>query len=151
MRPRQAQPENYAEMYLAAAQDHAPAALEMHDAGRYVLAHYLAGLAVECVLRAYRYRITPGFSGRHDLEALYEAAQFSDVVPEESRPEIEAALIEVARRWSNSHRYRSECALGDYLRQGGFGRKGKFIKESSRRIVNAALILVNQEVLRWNE
>ena len=79
--PRKAAEEDYAEIYYEAAKEHKALAQELHEAGRYVMAHYLAGLAVECILRAYHYRLSPVFSGRHNLQTLYWDAQFDDVVP----------------------------------------------------------------------
>lgn len=115
------------------------------------MAHYVAGLAVECILRAYRYRIDPAFTARHDLRALYAESRFGERLAPEDAQRILAALAEVITRWSNSHRYRSEAALREYLRRAGLNGKGKFVKESSRRIVNAALMLVDQGALRWND
>ena len=56
--------------YKIAAEEHVSAARELYVRQRYVLAHYVAGLAVECMLRAYRGRIDPVFYGRHDLYLL---------------------------------------------------------------------------------
>ena len=57
--PRKAAEEDYAEIYYEAAKEHRDLALELHEAGRYVMAHYLSGLAVECILRAYQYSTQP--------------------------------------------------------------------------------------------
>ncbi len=149
--PRKATEEDYAEIYRDAAQEHKTLAVELHEAGRYVMAHYVAGLAVECILRAYRYRFDPAFDARHDLKALYAASRFGNTVPPEDEEGISEVFAEVVRRWSNSHRFRSERALHDYLRQAGLGHKGKFVRESSRRIVSAAIRIVEQGVRHWND
>ena len=148
--PRKVAEEDYAETYKEAAKEHKSLAQEMHEQGRYVMAHYLAGLAVECLLRAYHYRLSPVFSGRHDLQALYRDAQFDAVVPPVDKEKVNAALTEIVRRWSNSHRYRSEEALRLFLWRANLGRKGKFVRESSRRIVNAAIVIVEIGVLKWS-
>lgn len=149
MRPSKAVGEDYASIYLAAAQEHRTLANEMHQAGRYVMSHYISGLAVECLLRAYRYRIDPVFDSRHNLQALYTASGLGDELSTEERGEFAIAMTEVARRWSNTHRFRSEKALRNYLRRAGLGRTGKFVKESSRCIVNATLTIVDKGVLKW--
>lgn len=149
--PRKGTHENEAEIYREAATDHITLARELHEAGRYVMSHYLAGLAVECIFRAYLYRLSPIFSGRHDLQVLYRDARFDDGLTLENKAEVGAALTEVSRRWSNSHRYRSEDALRLFLRRANIGRKGKFVRESSRRITNAATVIVELGVLRWND
>jgi len=148
--PGKAKEDNYAEIYRDAAEEHVSLAQELHDEGRCVMAHYGAGLAVECMLRAYQYRINPVFSGRHDLQALYRDAQFDTALSPDEKEKANAALTEIARRWSNSHRYRSEEALRLFLRRANLGRKGKFVRESSRRIVNAALVIVEIGALKWN-
>ena len=149
--PRKGMQEDEAETYREAAREHMSLARELHEAGRYVMSHYLAGLAVECILRAYLYRLSPIFTGRHDLLVLYREALFDSVVMPEDKDEVKAALTEVTRRWSNSHRYRSEDALRLFLRRAGIGDRGKFVRESSRRIVNAAFIVANQGELHWND
>lgn len=148
--PRKAK-DNEAEIYREAAQEHSILATELHDAGHYVMAHYAAGLAVECMFRAYRYRINPVFDARHSLEALYAAADFGAVVPPDQAAAVETALAEVVRRWSNSHRFRSEQSLREYLKKANLGRTGKYVRESSRRIVNAAIVIVDQGELHWND
>ncbi len=147
--PRKAK-DNEAEIYREAATDHVRLARELHDAGRYVMSHYLAGLAVECILRAYQYRVSPVFSGRHDLQTLYRDAKFDNGMTPEQKIDTVAALTDVTRRWSNSHRYRSEDALRLFLRRANIGHTGKFVRESSRRITNAAAVIVETGVLRWN-
>ena len=149
--PRKVTQKDEAETYREAAREHISLARELHDAGRYVMSHYLAGLAVEYILRAYLYRTSPVFSGRHDLVVLYREAQFDDIVASENKDAVKAALTEVTRRWSNSHRYRSEDALRLFLRRAGIGRTGKFVRESSRQIVNAAFVIANQGELHWND
>ncbi len=142
--------DDYAEVYKEAAKEQKALAQEMHEQGRYVMAHYLAGLAVECLLRAYHYCLNPVFSGRHDLQALYRDAQFDAVVSPEDKRKVNAAMTEIVRRWSNCHRYRSEEALRLFLRRANLGRKGKFVRESSRRIVNAAIVIAEIGVLKWS-
>ncbi len=149
--PRKARQEDHARIYWEAAQEHKTLAVELHEARRYVMAHYVAGLAVECLLRAYRYRFDPAFDARHDLKALYAASRFGNVVPPEDEESIGEAFTEVVRRWSTNHRYRSEQALRDYLHQARLGHKGKFVRESSRRIVSAAIKIVEQGVRHWND
>lgn len=149
--PRKAKSENKAETCREAAQEHKTLAVELHEAGRYVMAHYVAGLAVECILRAYRYRIDPVFDARHDLHSLYSLSQFGNIVSLDREEEISQAFVEVVRRWNNNYRYCSEHSLRNRLRQANLGRTGKFVRESSRLIVIAAIKIVEQGVLHWND
>ena len=138
--------------YLAAATEHVRGARELYSMQRYVLAHYVAGLAVECLLRAYLYRVNPKlFYSRHDLWELEKASGFSDIVPNSQRQKISAALGDVVSRWQNDHRYRSERSLRRFLtgKKLYWRIKGDFVKENSRRIVEAALELVNLGAMAW--
>ena len=141
-----------AEGYRTAAEEHVTAARELHEAGQYVLSHYVAGLAVECLFRAYRFRFDPEFDARHDLHALYRASRFDALIPEGVKTEVSAALSEVILRWNNDYRFRSAASLRTHLRKAGLSRsiKGDFVKESSRRITEAAFRIVNLGVSLWN-
>jgi hypothetical protein len=141
-----------AEVYRAAGEEHVTAARELHETRRHVLSHYVAGLAVECLFRAYRFRLDPEFDARHDLRELYRASEFDTIIPDGVKPEVSAALGEVVSRWNNDFRFRSEASLRNYLRKAGLnhGVRGDFVKESSRRIVEAALVIVNLGVSQWN-
>lgn len=84
-----------ADVYLAAAKERIAEAAELYDSRRYVLCHYMSGLAVECLLRAYRFRKDPEFDSRHDLFALYHASGMADQIPE-------AKAFVVTRHWPKS-------------------------------------------------
>src|SRR4051812_23465888 len=96
-----------AEVYRAAASEHLPAATELYERGRYVLASYVAGLAVESILRAYQFRLDPKFDARHDLHLLYRSSKFEVILPQSQAVEYGQSLGSVAARWNNSHRFRS--------------------------------------------
>ncbi|HOO15982.1 MAG: hypothetical protein KBH81_01885 [Phycisphaerae bacterium] len=139
-----------AETYAVAAQEHVTAAVELHEAERFALAHYIAGLAVECVLRAFKSRLDPVLDERHDLYQLAKGGRFFDRVSEKHLPDLLAAFGEVVARWDNGHRYRSESALRKFLVQRRlFSGKGDLLRNSSRRIVNAALQVVSFGAQTW--
>lgn len=139
-----------ADTYALAAQEHITVALELHESQRYVLSHYVAGLSVECMLRAFKSRVDPVFDERHDLRRLANKGRFLGHASEERQPGIAAALGEIVTRWDNGHRYRSERALRKFLTSRRlFARKGDVLKNSSRRIVNAALELVTFGAQKW--
>ena len=131
------------EIYRAAAVEHASAACSLYSLGRYVLSHYVAGLAVECIFRAYKCRIDPVFDEHHNLNQLAKGAHFYDVVQGRTR-EVQAALDVVVALWVNYHRFRSEKALRAFLKERKLDRgiRGDFVKENSRRIVDAAQAVV---------
>lgn len=143
------------EVYIAAAREHMDAAVTLYEEQveqrNYALAHYLAGLAVECTLRAYLSRITNDFDRVHDLYHLYKASQFYNVVRVERAEAVSAALSEMAIQWNSNHRFGSEAALRTHLKSLGMDRgiKGDFLKERTNRMINAAFTVVNIGVLRW--
>jgi hypothetical protein len=116
-----------------------------------VLAHYVAGLAVECLLRAYRLRLDTAFDERHDLRELAKHSGFWEIVPGHQRKAIGVKFSEVMERWQNNHRYRCEDSLKRFLKQKKLYSKikGNFVKESSRKIVDAALDVVTIGAKAW--
>jgi hypothetical protein len=100
-----------AEIYRDAASEHVTVARELYDAERHLHANYLAGLAVECILRAYRTMIDPDFDSRHDLNRLYKLAKYADIVPTRRAEEVGALLGDVISLWSNDHRFLSTESL----------------------------------------
>lgn len=144
-----------AQAYRDAALEHVAAARELYDAAtpRYALAHYVAGLAVECMLRAYRYRIDAEFDERHDLSVLYKAARFEEIVPDDLREAIGTARGVVVSQWQNNQRFCSEDFLRAFLKRAALDRgiKGDYVKERTRRIINAAFELVSLGDRQWKK
>lgn len=142
-----------AEAYRQAALEHVATARELYDADppRYVMAHYVAGLAVECMLRAYRHWIDTEFDERHDLRALYKAARFDEIVPAALQEKIGTARSIVDSQWQNNHRFCSEEYLRLFFKRGALDRgiRGDFLKERTRRIVNAAFEIVSLGNRQW--
>jgi hypothetical protein len=144
-----------AEDYRDAAAEHVATARLLHDAGRYAAAHYLAGLAVECILRAYRRRMDPAFDARHDLEQLMLASGFGQAVSRLKQPEqrdVETAFAEVVVRWRNNLRYGSEGLLRRFLKAQLLDRgiRGNYLKENSRRICDGAEVIVEAGLRLWS-
>lgn len=64
------------EEYYRAALERMRQAREIHNSGAsYALAMYVSGLAVECILRAFRWQNDRLFEGRHDLEDLLKSSE----------------------------------------------------------------------------
>ncbi len=141
-----------AETYREAAKEHALLARRLHDEWHeYAAAHYWAGLAVECMLRAYRLRHSPGFDSRHDVLGLVHEARFYASLTDELQQQASAAIGEVAMRWRNDHRYRSKRMLLRWLRDEALDRRvrGDRLKFSSRQVVDAALVVVQIGDRAW--
>jgi len=93
------------ESYRAAAGEHLERAQDLFTNGSYHLCHYLAGLAVECHLRAHIRAKTSVFDARHDLELLAIEADFYDAVPISRHGWFSAVFSVLNRRWRSNHRY----------------------------------------------
>jgi hypothetical protein len=142
-----------AKVYRKAAVERAGSLRRLYDNREYVLAIYVAGVAVECMFRAYRAKVDPEFSSRHDLSELARESQIADHVPNALAARYAADLAVVAWRWSNSHRYRSDAAVRKFLKRAGLDRgiKGDALKENAHRAVNSAVDLVKLGERLWKD
>jgi hypothetical protein len=147
-----AQPAHTADTYREAAGELVSLALDLHEQEQYGPAHYIAGVAVECMLRAYRAKIDPHFVSRHVIESLASESKFYDCVRGGNVEEVSAAITTVKLRWSNDHRYRPARMIEQWLRERGLDGKvqpDERMKTSSRAIVNAAVLIVETGEKRW--
>jgi HEPN domain-containing protein len=140
------------EHYLEAAREKVASAFNLYTDSSYVDSLYLAGVAVECLLRAYHLRKTDKFDDRHDLIDLMKQSSIADFIPIEMNREFGASLTAVWRRWKNNYRYACESRLSSELRNMGLyvGIKGNPLKENVRITLSAAKKLINAGVLSWN-
>ena len=97
----------------------------LYDEGAsYALSMYVAGLSVECLLRAFKMLRDATFDERHDLMRLFKASGMLNVDPAVLRAkglaesqvqhhhrELQAALAVVYDLWSNDYRFASEDRL----------------------------------------
>lgn len=154
-----------AEHYYVAATERMQEARRIYDAGKsYALAMYCGGVAVECILRAFRWLRDDTFDGHHQLEVLLKASGFlglsahrqqsrrvSDERIEELHLKLRAAVSEVAVLWHNNLRYASEARLRAHLRQLGRvrGALGNPLKKNAKELLEAAQTIVDQGVALW--
>jgi len=140
-----------ADEYYRAAQDHVGAARLLYDEGRYVLAHYVAGLAVECLFRAYAVRNGEPFDGRHDLRKWLEIARFDEAITPSRLEATSFAYNVVIIQWNSTQRYYSDSFLRAFFRNTQLDRgiKGDVVKELTRRIIEASLAVVNEGTAQW--
>lgn len=155
---RTADNEFNAHTYLKAAREHIGTVQVLLDAERYVATFYLSGVAVECMLRAYYFRRNPVFDARHDLLEIARSAKFTQNMPDTLREQVTADLNDVALRWSNAHRYRSEAALRGFLNRAklnrfGEGRtiRGSVVSYNASILVEAAVRVVDVGTKQWEK
>jgi HEPN domain-containing protein len=108
------------EIYYRAAFERIEDAYLLHEEGRYPFAIYASGLAVECLLRAFRMLKEPSFDERHDLWLLWKNTVLSDVHREPSYSQIYQTLMTISRFWNNGHRFASQNAWNWNLRMRKF-------------------------------
>jgi len=137
-------------------EDHFEAALERREtarrllaAGDFVPAIYLAGVAVESLLRAFRPAVAEaGFTGRHDLPRLLEESDLE--VPPPRRRAFGAAFGDLWMRWKNDYRYCSADRLERRYRKLGLrAKRGDTLEANARIAVNAAFTVVSLGASEW--
>jgi HEPN domain-containing protein len=153
------------EYYRAGGERMAQARSIFHSSGNYALATYCGGLAVECVLRAFRWKKDANFEGRHDLSELLRASGFLDLcdqlmrdkgVSQESIEIASARLLEsmnqVMLLWHNNLRYACEKSFRAFLNRRNLlrGIKGDPLKKNASDLLNSAQNVVDQGVKLWD-
>jgi hypothetical protein len=139
--------------YFAAAQERLSEANLLFEKARYVLALYIAGVAVESLLRAYIFRLEPKLEAVHNLKMLLKAGNLlSFTTPSESR-QIGAALSNLYDRWRNDLRYTSNNRLRRRLKKSKLDRRirGDFLKKNCRVAIEAAQIILKIGVIKWKQ
>jgi hypothetical protein len=130
----------------------------------YALAIYLGGLAVECMLRAFRWRKDPVFEGRHFLPKLF--ADSGLLLLNEDRMQTRGVSIEMIARqslefksamntvvavWHNNLRYASETRVRAHLVQIGrrLSARGDMMKANALDVIQAAQKIVDRGTALW--
>lgn len=153
------------EHYFKAALERIGQAEFLYRAGDcYALTMYVAGVAVESMLRAYRVKKKQGFESRHDVMLLFKKSGMLDVDPDRLRAkglsarEIEehlrvlrTTLNDVYLLWHNNYRYASESRLLAHLKRMKLyqGAKGDPLKAKALQLLDAAQVFVEKGVLQW--
>ena len=145
--------------YRSAAREHLARAQELFSSEGttdYYLAHYLAGLAVECHLRAYLLRVTREFNSRHDLNRLATESGFYKIVPAVQVSDFSTKLGLLNLRWRSDHRFYSERQFLAYMSdiRAEFSTPGARVdgdrkKNLSRTVLNLAHEIINQGEAQW--
>lgn len=126
---------------------------------------YSGGLAVECLLRAFKGRRDSTFDDQHHRPRLFAASgllsldreklrakHWSDAQIDEHLKTLRVAVNEIFRLWSNGYRYAAEERLRSHLKQiTGFQRiREDYLKEQSRQFLNAAQTFIDKGALLWH-
>jgi HEPN domain-containing protein len=148
-----------AEDYRRAALDRMVAAQRLFDGEDYVLASYVAGVAVECLLLAYLRKLNKHRDDRHDIRQLAMRSEFIEQFRRnpELQDQMAGYLADLAKRWNNDHRYRSVYSFERYLNakelyrtaEGGFVKGDNLLRTQTKLLVEAAYQLVRRGDERW--
>lgn len=154
-----------ADEYFRASVERMRQARQIQTSGEsYALGMYCAGLAVECMLRAFRWSKDASFEGRHDLKDLLKASNLLRLdeehmrrqkVPDDAIAEysmrLRAAMNEVVALWHNNLRFASEAALRAHLRKIDrlHAIRGNPLKKNAADLLNAAQTVIDRGVALW--
>lgn len=134
------------------------------EGAAYALTMYCSGLAVEALLRAFRWQVETSFEGRHDLTDLLKASRLlriddesmrrrgaSEEAIQHSGEALRAALNDVVTLWHNNLRFACEASLKAFLHKIGRlqGVRGDPLKKNALDLLNAAQTVVDRGVSLW--
>jgi len=143
---------NAQDYYLAALERNAES-LYLHETGRYALSIYISGLAVECILRAFKAYTdsTSIFNEKHDLMNLLKASGLAEVGNEDFKIKIHKAVNRVFVVWKNNFRFFSNSKMQLYLKKirRDRGIKGDFLKYNSKLIYEASSEIIKRGAIKW--
>lgn len=135
-----------------------------HEGSSFALAIYVGGVAVECLLRAFKGRRDPTFDEKHDLLRLFAASgmlrvnrdklyakNWTDDQIEGHLRTLKVAVDVIYRLWANNYRFASEERLRSHLKKITGHRKidGDYLKEQARQFLNAAQKFIEKGVILW--
>lgn len=142
-----------AESYYRTALERIEDAHLLHTQSHYSLAMYVSGLAVECMLRAFRLLTDESFEERHDLWRIWKKTALADIYIEPAYSQIYQNLITVTTLWKNELRFHSQSELKSFLKSAGKDRgiKGDALKYLSKKLFEAANELIRVGGKRWRQ
>jgi hypothetical protein len=126
---------------------------------------YIAGVAVESMLRAIRAKQTREFTSRHDVLSLFaecrmlkvgeetlKAKGWRDEDIESHMQSLRTAVNGVYVLWHNNYRYASEDRVAAHLKRLKlFQRaKGDILKSKALELFNAANLFIAKGILQWH-
>lgn len=134
------------------------------DGSSYALTIYVGGVAVECLLRAFKGRRDPTFDEKHDLLLLFAASgmlrvdrdkllaqDWTDAQIDAHLHSLKVAVNHIFSLWKNNYRFASEERLRAHLKKiTGYRKiKGDYLKEQARQFLNSAQQFVDKGVVQW--
>jgi len=134
------------------------------DGASFALSIYVGGVAVECLLRAFKARRNSTFDEKHHLLRLFAASGMLRVDRDKLRLQgwdderiedhlrtLRVAVNEIFRIWSNTCRFVSEERLRSHLKGiTGYKRiKVDYLREVARRFLDSCQRFIDKGVMLW--
>ncbi|MDZ7289925.1 MAG: HEPN domain-containing protein [candidate division KSB1 bacterium] len=142
-----------AETYYRAAWERIDDAYFLHVERHYSFAMYASGLAVECLLRAFRILKDSSFEERHDLWQLWKKTVLANIRRKPTYERSYALMNEINLRWRNSFRFAPADEINSFLKNADQHRgiKGDILKYNSKRLYEAARELIQLGAVQWEQ
>jgi len=119
---------------------------------RFGVAMYLAGVAAECMLRAYHHEDRP-FDERHDLVLLFKDCDL-ERLGDDARTRLRGPIQTIHMLWRNDFRFAHEEMLRLHFRRTGLDRDvhrdANPVKVKCIALYNACHTVVSMGELRWS-
>lgn len=142
-----------AQDYYLTALERKEEAYYLHESGRYALSMYISGLAIECILRAFKciHDPTSIFDEKHDLIKLLKTSGLTEIGNEEFRIKIFKMVNRVFAVWRNNFRFFSDSKMRLYLKKIKHDRriKGDFLKYNSKMLFEASAEIIKRGASKW--
>lgn len=138
--------------YFHAAQERMTQSSLLRREEHFALAMYVAGAAVECMLRAY-HPTDAEFDEKHDIVQVFKGCDF-DKLGDAARKRLRGPVQTVHLLWQNRFRFFCEDRLRAHMRalgqhQRGVHRGADFLKVRCKELEDASLEIVATGVQRW--
>ncbi len=138
--------------YYEAAMERMAQAGQLHRSKQYSIAMYVAGVAVECMLRAF-HPINRGFDERHNIESMFNACDL-DKLGDRASVRMRAPIQTVHLLWQNRYRFFSESRLRAHIQaikqdKRGVFQGADFLKVRCQELHDASNTIITVGVERW--
>jgi hypothetical protein len=139
--------------YFEASRERMNQAGQLYRSQQYSIAMYLAGVAVECMLRAFHF--DREFNDRHNIELMFGACD-SEKLGAAAKVKMRGPIQTVHLLWQNRYRFFSESRLRAHIQAIGQDKRGvfqgaDFLKVRCRDLHDASNAIITVGVERWQQ
>jgi len=115
---------------------------------------YCAGVAIECMLRAFITKNNVEFDSKHDLDKLLiDSGVLSLIETQEEKEELIVAIKKAKNLWNNNLRYFSDKRLkrliGHELAQTKYKDVTKYFNDKCQALFDAAYLITETGKTKW--